>query len=198
MFPFSKGWHYLLGLENLTTYQFFWLTIFENIIISPDLGSKVKLSLEWVELTWLENLKTRYWVTDCKYSISVGVGPLSTVWYSTELKRFIRAPRVFFFLGSQIWRKSRVCIDLNFLYPFQSHLDHKLHDHFNAEIVTRTIENKQDAVDYLTWTLLYRRLTQNPNYYNLKGVTHRHLSDHLSDLVETTLSDLLQSKVHYF
>lgn len=29
---------------------------------------------------------------------------------------------------------------------FQSHLDHKLHDHFNAEIVTRTIENKQDAV----------------------------------------------------
>lgn len=81
---------------------------------------------------------------------------------------------------------------------FQSHLDHKLHDHFNAEIVTRTIENKQDAVDYLTWTLLYRRLTQNPNYYNLKGVTHRHLSDHLSDLVESTLSDLQQSKVRYF
>lgn len=77
----------------------------------------------------------------------------------------------------------------------QSHLDHRLHDHFNAEIVTRTIENKQDAVDYLTWTLLYRRLTQNPNYYNLKGVTHRHLSDHLSDLVENTLNDLQQSKV---
>ncbi|XKL59609.1 hypothetical protein PGB90_000625 [Kerria lacca] len=74
------------------------------------------------------------------------------------------------------------------------HLDHRLHDHFNAEIVTRTIENKQDAVDYLTWTLLYRRLTQNPNYYNLKGITHRHLSDHLSDLVENTLTDLQQSK----
>ncbi|XP_073981817.1 U5 small nuclear ribonucleoprotein l(3)72Ab [Rhodnius prolixus] len=78
--------------------------------------------------------------------------------------------------------------------PIESHLDHKLHDHFNAEIVTKTIENKQDAVDYLTWTLLYRRLTQNPNYYNLQGVTHRHLSDHLSELVENTLSDLEQSK----
>lgn len=78
---------------------------------------------------------------------------------------------------------------------FQSHLDHRLHDHFNAEIVTKTIENKQDAVDYLTWTFIYRRLTQNPNYYNLQGVTHRHLSDHLSELVENTLQDLEHSKV---
>ena len=33
-----------------------------------------------------------------------------------------------------------------FLYeplPIESHLDHCLHDHFNAEIVTKTIENKQ-------------------------------------------------------
>ncbi|XP_020612728.1 U5 small nuclear ribonucleoprotein 200 kDa helicase-like, partial [Orbicella faveolata] len=84
-----------------------------------------------------------------------------------------------------------------FLYeplPIESHLDHCLHDHFNAEVVTKTIENKQDAVDYLTWTYLYRRMTQNPNYYNLQGVTHRHLSDHMSDMVENTLNDLEQSK----
>jgi len=84
---------------------------------------------------------------------------------------------------------------LNEPLPVESHLDHRLHDHFNAEIVTKTIENKQDAVDYLTWTFIYRRLTQNPNYYNLQGVSHRHLSDHLSELVENTLTDLEQSKV---
>merc|ERR1712071_654217 len=80
-----------------------------------------------------------------------------------------------------------------FLYeplPIESHLDHCLHDHFNAEIVTKTIENKQDAVDNLTWTFLYRRMTQNPNYYNLQGVTHRHLSE----LVENTLNELEHAK----
>ncbi|KAI6193789.1 hypothetical protein M3Y96_01056000 [Aphelenchoides besseyi] len=77
--------------------------------------------------------------------------------------------------------------------PVESHLDHCLHDHFNAEVVTKNIENKQDAIDYLTWTLLYRRMTQNPNYYSLQGVTHRHLSDALSELVENTLKDLENS-----
>jgi len=42
-----------------------------------------------------------------------------------------------------------------FLYeplPVESHLDHCLHDHFNAEVVTKTIENKQDAIDVSTVT----------------------------------------------
>ncbi|GFZ10594.1 U5 small nuclear ribonucleoprotein helicase [Actinidia rufa] len=79
-------------------------------------------------------------------------------------------------------------------FPVESHLHHFLHDNLNAEIVVGVIENKQDAVDYLTWTFMYRRLTQNPNYYNLQGVSRRHLSDHLSELVENTLTDLEASK----
>ena len=37
-------------------------------------------------------------------------------------------------------------------------------------------------------------MTRNPNYYNLHNVSHQHLSDHLSELVENTLSDLVNSK----
>ncbi|KAM1767239.1 hypothetical protein ACFX12_045349 [Malus domestica] len=84
-----------------------------------------------------------------------------------------------------------------FLYealPVESHFHHYLHDNVNAKIVAGMIENKQDAVDYLTWTFLYRRITQNPNYYNLQVVSQRHLSEHFSELVETTLSDLEASE----
>ncbi|KAI0302834.1 Sec63-domain-containing protein [Multifurca ochricompacta] len=79
--------------------------------------------------------------------------------------------------------------------PIESHLPtHLLHDYFLAEIAVKTIENKQDAMDILTWTYFYRRMTQNPNYYNLHNISHQHLSDHLSELVENTLSDLVNSK----
>lgn len=77
--------------------------------------------------------------------------------------------------------------------PVESQLEVHLHNHLNSEIVTRTIQNKQDAVDYITWTFLYRRLSQNPNYYNLTGITHRHLSDYLSQLIEDTIRDLVQT-----
>merc|ERR1719253_2061538 len=78
--------------------------------------------------------------------------------------------------------------------PIESHIDHYLHDHFNAEIVNKTISCMQDAVDYITWTLLYRRLAKNPNYYNLQGTSNVHLSEHISEMVETVLGDLEASK----
>jgi pre-mRNA-splicing helicase BRR2 len=85
-----------------------------------------------------------------------------------------------------------------FLYeplPVESSLHLHLHDHLNAEVgCSKVIESKQDALDYLTWTFLYRRLPANPNYYNLTGNSHRHLSDYLSELVDTTLSDLQASQ----
>ncbi|CAG9313946.1 unnamed protein product [Blepharisma stoltei] len=75
-------------------------------------------------------------------------------------------------------------------FPVESHLDQYLSDHYNAEIVAKTITSKQDAVDWITWTFLYRRLTKNPNYYNLEGVSGAHINDHLSELVENSMEEL--------
>ncbi|KAK7324395.1 hypothetical protein VNO77_27931 [Canavalia gladiata] len=128
-----------------------------------------------------ENAQTDYPVTDLLQMMGHASRPL--VDNSGKCVILCHAPR------KEYYKK--------FLYeafPVESHLHHFLHDNLNAEIVAGIIENKQDAVDYLTWTFMYRRLTQNPNYYNLQGVSHRHLSDHLSELVENTLSDLEASK----
>uniref|UniRef100_A0A453IML2 Helicase ATP-binding domain-containing protein n=1 Tax=Aegilops tauschii subsp. strangulata TaxID=200361 RepID=A0A453IML2_AEGTS len=43
-------------------------------------------------------------------------------------------------------------------FPVESNLREHLHDHINAEIVSSTIGNKEEAIIYLTWTYLYRRL----------------------------------------
>jgi len=78
--------------------------------------------------------------------------------------------------------------------PVESHLDQVLADPLCAEVVAGVIKNKQDAVDYLTWTLLYRRLTKNPNYYNLLGTSNHIISDYMSELIENTLNELSESK----
>jgi len=78
--------------------------------------------------------------------------------------------------------------------PIESHLHSYLHDHVISECVTKTIETMQDAVDYLTWTFLYRRLPKNPTYYGLQGTSNVHISEFLSEMVETVMGDLEESK----
>ncbi|KAF8377969.1 hypothetical protein HHK36_031358 [Tetracentron sinense] len=124
-----------------------------------------------------KNLHTDYPVTDLLQMMGHASRPLQD--NSGKCVILCHAPR------KEYYKK--------FLYeafPVESHLHHFIHDNLNAEVVVGVIKNKQDAVNYFTWTYFYRRLTQNPNYYNLQGVDHRHLSDHLSELVENTLSDL--------
>jgi pre-mRNA-splicing helicase BRR2 len=83
---------------------------------------------------------------------------------------------------------------LNEGLPIESHVHLSLADFLLSEIAAGTIENKQECVDWFTWLWCYRRLNQNPNYYNLQGTSHRHLSDHLSQLIEDTLGVLEQAK----
>ena len=79
--------------------------------------------------------------------------------------------------------------------PVESHLNHFLHDHLNAEVVNKTVETQNEALQIITWTFFYRRLVQNPNYYGSRSVGSRQLSEFLSDLVETVVEDLAKAKM---
>lgn len=84
---------------------------------------------------------------------------------------------------------------LNEALPVESHLHVYLHDAFVSEISTKMIESADDAINWTTFTFFYRRLLANPNYYGLTDVSHEGLSAHLSEMVETTLKDLSESKI---
>lgn len=77
--------------------------------------------------------------------------------------------------------------------PVESVLAHTLHDPFLHEISTRTINTKQDCVDWLTYTFFYRRLAQNPSFYALEDTSHLGVSEYLSEVVESVVDDLEQA-----
>ncbi|XP_014495737.1 DExH-box ATP-dependent RNA helicase DExH14 isoform X2 [Vigna radiata var. radiata] len=78
-------------------------------------------------------------------------------------------------------------------FPVESSLREHLHNHINAEIISGTICHKQDAVHYLTWTYLFRRLMVNPAYYGLENPDSEFLNSYLSSLVQDTFEDLEDS-----
>jgi activating signal cointegrator complex subunit 3 len=75
-------------------------------------------------------------------------------------------------------------------FPVESSLAQHLHDHLNAEVAAGTIASKQDAIDYLTWTYLFRRLVMNPSYYDLEETSSAAINVFLSSLVNSTLQAL--------
>ena len=84
---------------------------------------------------------------------------------------------------------------LNEALPVESHLQNYLHDAFVTEISTKMMDSGEDAINWVTFTYFYRRLLANPSYYGLTGTTHDDLSNYMSDLVETTLKELSESKI---
>lgn len=84
---------------------------------------------------------------------------------------------------------------LNEALPIESHLHDNLHDVFLPEISNKMITSTQDAVDWVTFTYLYRRFLANPSYYSLTDTSNEGLSAHLSELVETTLTELSDASI---
>ncbi|BFZ53157.1 Pre-mRNA-splicing helicase BRR2 [Savitreella phatthalungensis] len=77
----------------------------------------------------------------------------------------------------------------------ESQLPSAIHDDMLAEMAGRVIESKQEAVDWITWSLFYRRLVSNPSYYGLDAATHDGVSNLLSDLVEDTTQQLAEAEL---
>ncbi|AOA60847.1 RNA-dependent ATPase RNA helicase [Komagataella phaffii CBS 7435] len=82
--------------------------------------------------------------------------------------------------------------------PVESHLSLFLTDAFVNEISCQVVRNRQDCIDWLTYTFFYRRLQLNPSYYGVTDVSSVGLSEYLSELVETTVNELTESQMIEF
>lgn len=78
--------------------------------------------------------------------------------------------------------------------PVESALHKVLDDHICAEISAETIKSKQQVMDYLAWTFLYRRLHRNPSYYELEDASQSTIDNYLSSVVSKSLEDLQTSR----
>lgn len=84
---------------------------------------------------------------------------------------------------------------LSMALPLESHANYYAHDAMMSLVNFKVVKNRQDAVDVLTYSLLYRRLQLNPAFYGLKDATDDSLSEYLSELVETTFAELSEAKL---
>ncbi|GFQ81252.1 activating signal cointegrator 1 complex subunit 3 [Trichonephila clavata] len=78
-------------------------------------------------------------------------------------------------------------------FPVESSLIKVLPEHLNAEVVAGTISSKQQCLDYITWTYLFRRLLQNPTYYGLESLEGVQINFFLSSLINQCLGTLAEA-----
>lgn len=78
-------------------------------------------------------------------------------------------------------------------FPVESNLLQVLSDHVNAEIAAGTVLTKMQLMEYMTWTYFFRRLLENPSYYNLEGVAPEQVNEFLSQLVDSVMDNLKNS-----
>jgi activating signal cointegrator complex subunit 3 len=85
-------------------------------------------------------------------------------------------------------------------FPVESSLHEQLTDHLNAEIVAKTITTRERAIDYVTWTYFFRRLTANPAYYDqqaalLEQVDFDKQRDMLANYIERLMNKCLDELI---
>ncbi|KAK9464687.1 Sec63 Brl domain-containing protein [Lipomyces arxii] len=78
-------------------------------------------------------------------------------------------------------------------FPVESALHKTLDDHLAAEIAGETIRTRQDAMNFLTCTYLFRRVHKNPSYYGLEDTTPEGINEYMVNLVDKALEELERS-----
>ena len=74
--------------------------------------------------------------------------------------------------------------------PVESRLLENLTEALNSEVVSKVVGGKQESLDWLTWSFLYRRITANPNFYGLSSRSSEDVSEFLSEIIENNVDDL--------
>ena len=82
---------------------------------------------------------------------------------------------------------------LNDPFPIESRLTTQLAEHISAEVNSGTITNKQNCMDYLTWTYWFRRITRNPLYYEIPNKEPETIKKFVVDLIDKTCKHLKES-----
>ncbi|ODV80536.1 RNA helicase-related protein required for pre-mRNA splicing [Suhomyces tanzawaensis NRRL Y-17324] len=79
--------------------------------------------------------------------------------------------------------------------PVESYLNASLHDQFIDEISAKNLKSNQDCIDWITYTYFYRRIRNNPNFYDVKDTSGLGISEYLSELIENTMKDLSEAEL---
>jgi activating signal cointegrator complex subunit 3 len=85
-------------------------------------------------------------------------------------------------------------------FPVESSLHEQLTDHLNAEICASTITTRERAIDYVTWTYFFRRLTANPAYYDqqaalMEDINFEKQRDMLASYIERLMNKCLDELI---
>uniref|UniRef100_A0A915DVJ2 SEC63 domain-containing protein n=1 Tax=Ditylenchus dipsaci TaxID=166011 RepID=A0A915DVJ2_9BILA len=79
-------------------------------------------------------------------------------------------------------------------FPVESSLLPALPNHVNAEICADSIGSKQQVMEYLSSTYLYRRLFANPSFYGVQDFSAEGLTKFLVSIVDDSICELVQSR----
>lgn len=72
----------------------------------------------------------------------------------------------------------------------ESSLADHLANHLNAEIASGLIQDSKDAMEYLSWSLLFQRALKNPSFYGIESQDKKDVEQFFRSLVSATLEQL--------